>query len=169
MRHENTKKIIWAGLFTALVVIATSAIKIPTGNGYLNPGDALVLLSAFFLGPVWGAVASGVGSALADVLSGYAFYAPATLVIKALMALIAGLFFRRTQGKITAARAICGSVLAEVIMISGYFLYDAIFLGFGLAAAVDIPGNIFQGIFGAAAGCFLYFSMIRIPYVRDNF
>lgn len=159
----------WAGLFTALIVIATSAIKIPAGNGYLHPGDALVMLAAFFLGPLWGAVAAGLGSALADLMAGFAVYAPASFVIKALMAIVAGAVFASAKGRKTLPRAIAGSALAEIIMVAGYFLFDALILGFGLGAVADIPGNAAQAVFGAAAGCALYFAMIRIPYVRDNF
>jgi uncharacterized membrane protein len=169
MTNDKTRKIVWAGLFTALITLTTAAIKIPTGNGYLNPGDSLIILSAFFLGPVWGAVASGFGAALADILAGYLVYAPATLIIKALMALVAGLILSRAKGKAKAGVAVFGAVVAEIIMIAGYFAYDAVFLGFGWAAIADVPGNIGQGIFGAVAGCALFFAFNKIPYVRDNF
>lgn len=51
-------------------------------------GDCLVNLSAWILGSFLGTVAAGVGSALANVLSGYMIYAPIILVIKAAMALV---------------------------------------------------------------------------------
>ena len=42
--------------------------------------------------PVYAFVSAGLGSALADVFSGYLVYAPATFVIKGLMALVAFAF-----------------------------------------------------------------------------
>ena len=98
MKRFETKTLVWAALFTALTTVATMVIQVPSPTGgYLNAGDAIVLLSAFLLGPIWGAVAAGVGSALADILAGYAIYAPATLIIKALMALTAGALLRRAK------------------------------------------------------------------------
>lgn len=170
MANERNKKIIRAGMFTALVTVATMVVRIPSPTGgYINAGDALVVLAAFLLGPAWGAIAAACGSALADVLSGYAGYALATFVIKGLMALTAGaIISRAAKGKTAVFRAIGGSVIAEIVMIAGYFIFTATIMGFGWGAAAEIPGNCVQGVFGAAAGTALYFALIRIPAVRDN-
>lgn len=48
-------------------------------QGYVNLGDCAVLMSAWVLGPLYGGAAAGIGSALADLLSGYAHYVPAPL------------------------------------------------------------------------------------------
>ena len=91
MRNSN-RRLVTAAMMAAMTVIATMVITIPTaGGGYVNIGDALVILSGWLLGGPYGALAAGIGSALADVLSGYAVYAPATFVIKALMGFIVGL------------------------------------------------------------------------------
>jgi len=68
---ERTRMMVMTALLAALACIATMVIRIasPTG-GYLNLGDVIVLLAAYLLGPVYSAVAAGVGSAMADVLSG---------------------------------------------------------------------------------------------------
>ena len=83
MRNEKLKKLVLAALFAAIACVATVVIviPIPATNGYLNPGDAVVLFGAFALGPVWGAAAGGIGTAMADLLLGYAAYVPGTLVI----------------------------------------------------------------------------------------
>mgnify|MGYP001774926226 FL=1 len=73
MKDSTLKKLVFAALFAALSCVATMVIKIPTPTGgYIHAGDAVVLLSAFLLGPWWGAAAAGLGSCLADILSGYA-------------------------------------------------------------------------------------------------
>ena len=87
-KKSTTKKLVMTALFTALTMVSTMLIRIPLPMGYVHLGDAFVLLSAFILGPIWGTIAAGVGSALADVI-GYIAYAPATLIIKALMAFVA--------------------------------------------------------------------------------
>ena len=46
-------------------------------------------------GPWYGFAAGGIGSMLADIFLGYAHYAPGTLVIKGVMALVAALMYER--------------------------------------------------------------------------
>ena len=91
MKHQKLYHLVLAALFAALTYVATNIIRvpIPATDGYINLGDCVVLLGAFLLGPVYGAAAGGIGSALADILSGYAVFAPGTFVIKALIAVIA--------------------------------------------------------------------------------
>ena len=87
MKNNRTRLIVLSALFAALACVATMVIRIPSPfKGYLNLGDSVVLLSGWLLPPVYGALAAGLGSALADLFSGYVTYAPATFVIKALMA-----------------------------------------------------------------------------------
>ena len=154
MQEKQLRQIVLAALFTALTTVATLVIQIPSpGNGYVNLGDCMVLLSAWVLGPVGGAAAGGLGSMLADLMTGYAYYAPGTLVIKGAMALTAGLIFRAlTGGTVASPRALAaraaGGVAAEAIMVAGYFGYAALLLGSGLGAAASIPGNLIQGAFG---------------------
>lgn len=170
MKAEKTQKLVWAALFTALTTVATMIVQIhsPLG-GYVNAGDALVILSAFLLGPAWGALAAGLGSALADIFTGYIIYAPATLLIKALMALTAGAILRAAKRRRSLGAAVLGSVLAELIMIVGYFAFAAVFLSFGLGALASVPGNCVQAVFGAVAGTALFYALLRIPYVKKTF
>lgn len=110
-----------------------------------------MLLSGFVLGPVYGALAAGLGSALADILSGYMQYAPATFVIKTLMAVAAYLLAKSLAKKPLIGKILSG-IVAETIMVLGYFGYEAIILGYGIAAAGSIFSNIMQGIVGIIAG-----------------
>ena len=88
--RNTTKKIVTAALFASLVCVATMIVKIPSPmKGYLNLGDCVVLLCGWLLSPLYGFLAAGLGSALADLFSGYIIYAPATFIIKGGMALIA--------------------------------------------------------------------------------
>ena len=155
MKHDKLTKLILAALFAALTCAATMLIHIPmpATNGYINLGDCVVLLSAFFLGPVYGMAAGGIGSMLADLFLGYAHYAPGTLVIKGLVALLAALLYEKL-GRSPAAR-IASGVVGEIVMVLGYFGYASMLLGKGLAAAASIPGNIFQGAVGLVVGVVL--------------
>ena len=87
--HSKIKRIVLAALLAALVYVATTIITIPSPlKGYLNLGDCMVLLAGWMLPVGYGLLAAGLGSALADVGAGYFTYAPATFVIKGLMAVI---------------------------------------------------------------------------------
>lgn len=84
MSGKHVRLLVLAALFTALTTVATMVIQIPSPmSGYVNLGDCMVLLSAWVLGPFVGAAAGGIGSMLADIITGYAYYAPGTLIIKA--------------------------------------------------------------------------------------
>ena len=160
MTRKGIKTLVLAALFTALTAVATMVIQIPSPmNGYVNLGDCMVLLSAWVLGPFVGAAAGGIGSMLTDLLTGYGYYAPGTLIIKAVMALAAGLIFRAAGSPARGARALAarvsGGVVAEAIMVLGYFAYAAVGLGKGLGAAASIPGNLIQAVFGLAAAVIL--------------
>ncbi len=153
------KRLVATALFMALCCVATIVIQVPSPTqGYVNLGDCMVLLSAWLLGPWYGMAAAGVGSAMADVLLSYPHYAPGTLVIKGAMALIAGLLAWR-RGK--RRGRLLGGLLAEIVMVAGYFGFSCLILGKGLAAAASIPGNIFQGIVGLAAAAALYEALDR--------
>ena len=155
MNDQKTKKLVLAALLAALCCVATMAIQIPSpANGFVNLGDCFVLLAAWLLGPWYGAAAAGIGSMLADLLAGYAHYAPGTLVIKALMALVAALIFRKMTHNKTAAMVV-SSFAAELIMVGGYFLYAMLLLGKGIGAAASIPGNLVQGAVGMVVSVIL--------------
>ena len=167
--HEKTRLLVMTALFTALGYVATRVLMVPAPTGgYVNLGDAVVLLGAFLLGPAYGALAGGLGPALADLLSGYPAWVPGTLVIKALMGLTAALIYRGT-GKKPWSAAVAG-VAAEIIMVTGYWLYDGLFIVKSLlGGAAGIPGNVVQGAFGMAVSTLLVLALRRSGYVRKLF
>ena len=154
--NTKTKKIVMAALMAALACVATMIIKIPSPlKGYLKLGDCIVLTAGWLLSPTYGFLAAGLGSALADVFSGYVTYAPATFIIKGLMALIAFYGFKLLNKKIgnLPSRIISG-IVAEIVMILGYFVFEGFLYGF-IPSAVNIPANGVQGIAGLIIGVIL--------------
>ena len=146
--NNNLKKLILAALFAALSCVATMSIRIPTPGtgGYIHPGDAIVILSGVILGPVWGFLAGGIGSALSDLIGGYFIYVPITFVIKGLVALAAGLLYQKV-GKNQKSRyiaVILGGVADIILVAGGYFVCE--FFIYGAGAAASIPANIIQGV-----------------------
>ena len=165
---RRVQSIVTAALLAALACAATMALRVPSPTGgYLNLGDTVVLLGAFLLGPWLGALAGGIGSAMADALSGYMVYVPATLVIKAVMSVAAGLLYRVLREK--SGGMAFAAVVGEVPMIAGYWLFDALLLGSFSGAAAGIPGNLVQAGFGAAASVFLAAALRKSGYVRNRF
>lgn len=153
---NTTQKIVLATMLAALTCVATMIIKIPSPlKGYINLGDCVVLLAGWTLSPTYGFLAAGLGSALADLFSGYVVYAPATFVIKGVMALIAYYGFKLLHKKIgnLPSRIITG-IVAEAAMILGYFVFEGFLYGFG-PSVVNVPANSVQGIAGLVLGCVL--------------
>lgn len=160
MKTKNTtQKIAVTALLAALTCVATMVIKIPSPmKGYLNLGDCVVLTAGWMLSPVYGFLAAGLGSALADLFSGYVVYAPATFLIKGLMALVARFVYKALCGKIySSISRIISGVLAEIIMVLGYYIFEGFMYGFS-PSLVNIPANAVQGI----AGLVLGFVLIKI-------
>ena len=166
MKNEKLRRLVLTALFAAMTTVATMIIQIPVPatGGYVHPGDSVILLCAWLLGPIPGAVAGALGAGLADALSGYALYVPATAIIKALMGLCAGGLFLRMKNR-TVGRMIGGAV-AGIVMVLGYFVYEAFILGFGLGAAAAIPANLFQALFGLAAAAALIPGLDRLSRTK---
>ena len=167
--NNNLKKLILAALFAALSCVATMSIRIPTPGtgGNIHPGDAIVILSGVILGPVWGFLAGGIGSALSDLIGGYFVYVPITFMIKGLVALAAGLLYQKV-GKTQKSRyaaVVLGGVADIILVAGGYFVCE--YFIYGAGAAASIPANIIQGIGGLVISCILYPILISIPNVRQ--
>ena len=151
--HSKTKRIVMTALMAAMACVATMIIKIPTPmQGYVNLGDCIVLLCGWFLAPGYGFFAAALGSALADLISGYIIYAPATFLIKGGMALLAFYLLRMLKGRIGRFPArLIGAILAEILMVLGYLAFESILYGF-LPSVVNIPANAAQGLAGILIG-----------------
>lgn len=186
MTNQSIKRLVVAALLAAMTCIATMIIKIPTPTfGYIHLGDGFVLLCGIILGPLPGALAAGVGSMFSDIFSGYASFAPATLIIKALTAGIAGLLFRFVNRRKNTAggrmgAVIAGGLIGEAVMVTGYFAYEAgiaavtsgafnhAALAAGIAAsAAGIPFNIVQGTVGIVLSTLLLPVLLKVSDVRE--
>ena len=152
-RKNLTHRIVMAALLAALTCVATMLIKVPSPlKGYLNLGDGIVLLCGWFLSPLYGFMAAGIGSGLADLFAGYVIYVPATFVIKGLMAVIAYFVFEVLRKRMHTVPAwIIAGTLAEVEMVLGYYLFEGVMYGF-TESLVNIPANAVQGVAGILLG-----------------
>lgn len=150
-------RLVITSLFAALVTVGTIVIQIPTPatNGFINFGDTLIFISGVVLGPFNGLLAGGVGSWLADMLSGYAHYAPWTLVIKGLEGLIIGLLAHRVYSKtLKLWPAMLAMLVAGAWMIFGYFIAALVMYGW-VGAVESLVGNSVQALGSLAAASVL--------------
>ena len=149
VKNNTTKKLVMTALFMAMTMVATMFIRIPLPLGYVNLGDAFVLLSVFILGPICGTISAGIGSGLAD-LFGYITYAPGTLIIKTVMAIVAWFIYqglKKATNKTMLAEIVAG-IVATLIMAFGYFFYEILLFTTVGVAIVNVPWNLLQGAIG---------------------
>ncbi|MBR3789285.1 MAG: ECF transporter S component [Clostridia bacterium] len=148
MKNRKLKLTIISALFAALVCVATMVVKIPTPlNGYINLGDCVILVAAFTLPCGYGFLAAGIGSCLADILSGYTAYAPATFVIKGFMVLVVCLVTKLLKVNKSNFVKVVSGVLAELTMVLGYYIFEGFMYGF-VPSLANIPMNLIQGVAG---------------------
>ena len=139
-----------SGIMAALVAVATMLIQVPTPltRGYINVGDSMVMLVAVLFGPTIGAFAGGFGSAMADLITGYAHWAPFTLVIKGVEGFVVGYL---TSKKDDFTTILLATILGGALMVLGYFFVEVYFYGWGGAIA-EVPGNTLQAVTGIIVG-----------------
>ena len=159
-KRYQVLKLSTTAVMIAMTCVLTMVVRIPSPtNGYINLGDCAVLAGGWLLGPVYGPIAGGVGSALADLLSGYPVYIPGTLIIKASMAFIISLFSdhcSKSRKHYPSFGIIASAIMAEAVMVLGYYLYAAAIVGKGfIPALASVSGNVVQGVAGAAGFLFL--------------
>lgn len=165
---KNTDKIIklvTAALMAALTCVVTMflPIKIPnTAGGYIHPGDAMVLLCGIILGPLYGGLSAGIGSLMADILLGAFQYAPATLFIKALAAIIGAYSYRH----IRKGSVILAGVFVGITVTVGYYLYDCILYKNFMAGFTQVPFNLIQNIMGIVLACILLPLIKKVPQIK---
>lgn len=168
---SKTKYLCFCALFAA-IVCACTFISVPLPIGYFNLGDAAVLLGVWLQGPISGCISAALGSVLADMLMGYAVYAPATAVIKALVALCAYVFYTlfkklvKREGLELIPRLL-SAIMGEAVMVGGYFFYEAVVLGMGMGAVASVFGNTLQGICGTVIGVTV-FSVLKKTLGRSG-
>ena len=148
----STRQLILAALFMALTTVATMVIHIPVPatQGFVNVGDSFVLLSGLLFSHYYGALIGGVGSALADLFLGYTIFAPVTLIVKAIEALLASYIDRGN----TVSRVIA-VIVGVTWMVFGYFIFEVFMFDLPVALSAVIPNSI-QGIVSAGLALLLY-------------
>lgn len=182
--NDKTTKTVMAGIMTCLVLLATFIIKVPVPftQGYVHLGDAAIFLAVLILGRGYGTFAAGVGSALADLLGGYSYYAPWTFVVKSLMAFVVGTALEHMEKKYRGEKKESGErlpwlsrnnklPLIEIIamtfggieMTVGYYISASLMHGNWFTPLLSVPGNIAQFVVGIILAMILAAALYKTP------
>ena len=152
-------KLVAAALMAALVaVFSKMQIQIPAiiGVTRFHLGNVMCALSGILLGPWWGGLASGVGSAIFELFDpAHIADFPVTLITKGLYGMISGLVFFKVFGKKNRyvpmlVSALCGAVTYAVLYLAKKFFLDAMLLSgmsssaAWLVVAEKIPSTTFN-------------------------
>lgn len=131
LADKKVRYIALSGMLAALTFLLTAYLHIPTGNGYTHAGDGVIFLAASILPTPYAVAVGAIGGALADGLSGFLMWLPATVVIKSLTAL----FFTNQKDKIICLRNILAIIPSLILCVAGYSLYEGIFISGGVSIA----------------------------------
>ena len=148
MRNKEVIKITASAMFIALVFVATY-INVPfpgAAGGLVHLGTLMMLIVAMRFGKYFGMLAGGIGMAMFDVFSPWVVWAPGTLVVRLVMGFVVGyLAYDATkgQGAVLWKNMIAWAV-GLVVMVVGYYFYEALFLTDFYAALASIWGNVIQ-------------------------
>lgn len=169
----RTKHIVEAVLFTTLVYTATIVVQVyqPTTGGYFNLGESMIYLAALISTPAVAGISGGIGAALADLSTGYAVFAPGTLIIKLVEGYLAGVLInklRRIHGLYKALAASTAYTLAFVLVSSilwtgGIYIGPMKWLEYELTPFyAEIPLVIWITLGALIGGVILYISLRNI-------
>ena len=150
---SKTRTLVSAALFAALVCVTTACfLRIPVGNGgYVHVGDTFIYLAATLLPTPYAAIAAG----MADILTGSANWAFATIIIKPILVL----FFTNKGEKIINLRNICAGIIAGIVGTVLYMIAEGIMIGSFTSAFVLSLIGLIQPI-----GSFIVFIIVGLVF-----
>ena len=166
---ENTAKFVTINaLSISLVCVSTMAIQIPIPLGYMHLGNTCILLTAALFGPTTGLLAGGIGSALADLLTGYTQWVLPTLLIKSIMGFAIGYLAWGKEKKLHMAsvRTLIASIAGVAVMIAGYTIAGAVMNGSIYTGLLQVPGLTLEGIIGMTIFYVISFVLERANVFR---
>ncbi len=171
--------VIKATLYTAAVYVATVILQVstPATGGYFNLGETAIYVAALLSDPLTAGIAGGVGSALADLTTGYSYYAPATLVIKFVEGFTVSWLALKLRGwslsRSRYASAITSVIVGLVIAVVGFYQLSGAstissapieVLGVKLTSLqvqVYLPAAFWTAVGVIVAGLLFYFTVVK--------
>ncbi len=174
---NKTRQLVTTALMICLIVLGTLIFRVPVPmtQGYIHLGDTMICLGVLLLGRKHAAAAAGLGSAMADILGGFAFWAPWSLVIKFAMAWTAGFIIEKraahhgSQGSTHKSHIAEGSSLLHItaltagglVMCAGYLIAERLMYGSWAAAFIALPWNFGQFTAGIVLSLAIFHAMAK--------
>lgn len=137
----RTKDLTRMAIMSALIFVATYLFKMPTIGGYTHLGDSMIFIAVLILGWKQGALAGGIGAALADFLGGYMQWIIPSFFIKLCMGMIMGLMAERLFPKLKHGWII-GAIVGGIFQIGAYTLVKIPLLGLAYAISSSLTLTI---------------------------
>lgn len=159
---EVVKNIALSAVLAALCFVFTGYFHIPTGNGITHIGDGIIFLAACLLPLPYAAAVGAIGAGMADILTGFAIWAPATVVIKSLTVLL----FSRKGEKIITLRNILAIIPAFLICACGYVAYEALVISDFKVAVLQVPFYGIQIAFSSVVYILLGIGLDKIGFKK---
>ena len=162
--HITVTQMCITAVFMALTCVATMVVQIPIPLGYAHLGDSVILICA---------LAGGIGSAMADILTGFAVWAVPTLIIKTIMPIIACAIFGNMKSKfdrckVISVKGIVGAVVTLLFMTLGYVVFGAIIAGSFAAGLASAPGLLLKSVVNMVVYLFVATGMSKILGRNNN-
>ena len=144
----KTKELTLMAIMSTLVFIATFVPKIPIPLGYAHLGDAVIFLIVIYCGRRVGITSGIIGSALADLLSGFPIWIVPTIFIKAAMA--------ETFYRLREKNFLISLILACLVMTAGYTIFGAALYDSLIAGLASTPGLLAESVINIIVTVILY-------------
>lgn len=145
MKSSALRTLTLTGIFTALIFVFTAFIHIPSYTGYVHIGDSFLYLAASILPLPYSLFAGAAGAVLSDTLTGFAIWAPGSLIIKS----VTVLFFTWKKPTFLSKRNLLALLPAAAMCIGGYYLYEVVLFGNFVTPAYGALGNLAQAFFSS--------------------
>lgn len=163
MKKDKVRLMCLAAVFCALVFVFTAYVHVPSHTGYTHVGDGFIYLAACILPLPYAIFVGAVGALLADCLTGFAIWAPGSVIIKT----AAVLFFSKKSGKIVSARNLIALIPAWAVCIGGYYLYESLITMNFVAPLAGIPGYITQSFLSSVLYIALGVALDRLKFKNN--
>jgi len=164
-KRFSTKQIVMVGVLAALTCVGSAIrIKVPEafGTSAFHLGNILCALSGVLLGPWFGGLAAGLGSAIYDMFDPiYIRDCWITFLTKGAYGIIAGLVIRSGKGTWNYGKALlataAGAITYALLYLSKAFFYDGLLLhnlpasAAILSVTAKIPATTFNAVVAVIA------------------
>lgn len=171
-KYDRVRLLTYTAVLAALTFALTMVHIAPAANaGYSHLGDAVIYLSASILPWPYAMLSASVGGALADLVSGSANWAIATIIIKALNVVPFALMRMWIEKcgrdrKILSVWSVPALLLSGLVTFFGYLLAEMIMYGTPFAMLASVSTGWIQPVFSTVVFVVLALALDRADFKK---